>query len=185
MLKEILFALWFFLPAGLANAAPVFANKVPRTDWLARPLDFGKHFRNRRIFGDHKTIRGLLSGILMAQFVIFMQYLLYIHYGWARSVSMYVNYSHINIMYLGFLFAVGALGFDALKSFFKRQIGVKPGSMWFPFDQIDYIVGGLLLSSIVVDLPHSSYYWIGLIWFLLHPVSTFIGWLVGLKDSPI
>ncbi len=91
----------------------------------------------------------------------------------------------VNILLLGFLFAVGALGFDAIKSFFKRQIGVKPGGVWFPFDQIDYIVGGLLLSALVVDIPHSSYYWIGLIWFLIQPVSTFVGWLVGLKDSPI
>ena len=54
--KDILFALWFFAPAGLANAAPVFANKIPRSDWLAVPLDFGKSLRGRRIFGDRKSV---------------------------------------------------------------------------------------------------------------------------------
>ncbi len=185
MLKEILFALWFFSPAGYANAAPVFANKIPHSDWLAKPLDFGKKFRGRRIFGDHKTFRGLLAGIVVAEVTVTLQYVLYINSGWFRSISLYIDYRHTNILLLGFLFAVGALGFDALKSFFKRQIGVNPGSAWFPFDQIDYIVGGLLLSSIVVHIPHSTYYWVGLIWFLLHPVSTFVAWLVGLKDSPI
>ncbi len=185
MFAEILFALWFFLPAGLANAAPVFANKIPNSDWLARPLDFGKHLRGRRIFGEHKTFRGLLAGIVVAEITIVLQWFAYQHNSWFRSISLHVDYSHINILLLGFLFAVGALGFDAIKSFFKRQIGVKPGGVWFPFDQIDYIVGGLLLSALVVDIPHSSYYWIGLIWFLIHPVSTFVGWLVGLKDSPI
>ena len=185
MIKEILFALWFFLPAGLANAAPVFANKIPKSDWLARPLDFGKHFQGRRIFGDHKTFRGLLAGIVMAEAIISLQYTLYCTFAWARTVSLYVDYRHTNVLLLGLLFAVGALGFDALKSFFKRQLGVKPGSTWFPFDQIDYILGGLLLSYLVVDIPHSSYYWVGLIWFLLHPISTFVAWLVGLKDSPI
>jgi CDP-2,3-bis-(O-geranylgeranyl)-sn-glycerol synthase len=185
MLHDILFALWFFLPAGLANAAPVFANKIPKSDWLAKPMDFGKHFRGKRIFGEHKTWRGLLAGIVAAETVILLEYFLYRNTGWGRSISLYVDYEHTNVLLLGFLFAVGALGFDALKSFFKRQVGVKPGGTWFPFDQIDYIVGGLLLSALVVDLPHSSYYWIGLVWFLIHPVSTFVGWLLGLKDSPI
>jgi hypothetical protein len=57
-MKDILFALWFFLPAGLANAAPVFANKIPGSEWLAVPIDGGKHFRGKRITGNHKTIRG-------------------------------------------------------------------------------------------------------------------------------
>ena len=183
--KDILFALWFFAPAGLANAAPVFANKIPRSDWLAVPLDFGKSLRGRRIFGAHKTLRGLLSGVVVAELAILLQRTLYIHSNLFRDISLYVNYQNINIWLLGFLFGFGALGFDAIKSFFKRQIGVKPGSTWFPFDQIDYIIGGLLLSSIVVDLPHSSYYWIGFIWFLIHPLATFIAWLLGLKDSPI
>ena len=54
-MKDILFALWFFLPAGLANAAPVFANKIPGSEWLAVPIDGGKHFRGKRITGNHKN----------------------------------------------------------------------------------------------------------------------------------
>jgi CDP-2,3-bis-(O-geranylgeranyl)-sn-glycerol synthase len=185
MLKDILFALWFFLPAGLANAAPVFANKIPKSERLALPLDFGKHLRGKRIFGEHKTLRGLLAGIVVAEVTIVLQRIAYEHNGFFKTISLHINYSSINIFYLGLLFAVGALGFDALKSFFKRQLGVKPGGTWFPFDQIDYIIGGLLLASIVVDLPHNNYYWIGLIWFLIHPVSTFFAWLMGLKDSPL
>ena len=185
MLKEILFALFFFLPAGLANAAPVFANKIPNSDWLAKPLDFGKKLRGRRVFGEHKTFRGLIAGIVMAEIVIIIQFFLYKNSAWVRDISLHVDYEHTNVLLLGLLFAVGALGFDAIKSFFKRQIGVKPGGTWFPFDQIDYIIGGLLLSSLVVDLPHSSYLWIGLIWFLIHPASTFVAWLLGLKESPL
>ena len=185
MIKEIVFALWFFLPAGLANAAPVFANKIPKSDWLAVPLDFGKHLRGRRIFGEHKTLRGLLSGIVMAELVVVLQRFLYVHNGWFRSISLQVNYQTINVLLLGFLFGLGALGFDAIKSFFKRQFGVNPGGTWFPFDQIDYIIGGLLFSSMVVRLPSTSYLWITLIWFFIHPVSTAIAWLLGLKDSPL
>lgn len=185
MMQSFLFALWFFLPAGLANAAPVFASKIPNSDKLALPLDLGKHFRGKRIFGDHKTLRGLLAGIVAAEVTITLQRFAYAHTTFIKDLSPHVNYAQINTLLLGLLFALGALGFDSIKSFFKRQIGVKPGSTWFPFDQIDYIVGGLLLSALVVNLPHSNYYWIGVIWFLLHPISTVVAWTVGLKDSPI
>ena len=183
--KDILFALWFFTPAGLANAAPVFAQKIPHTEFLAKPIDLGKHFRGKRLFGDHKTFRGFLAGIIMAEIVVTIQRLLYLNNSWFRDVSAQVNYGKINVWALGFLFAIGALGFDAIKSFFKRQFGVQSGGTWFPFDQIDFIVGGLLLSSLAVDLRHIDYYWIGIIWFLLHPIATFIGWMLGLKERPI
>lgn len=183
--QEILFALWFFLPAGLANAAPVFANKIPYINKHNQPLDFGKSFRGKRIFGDHKTFRGLIAGIVMAVIVLVLQKYLYTESSWIQTISQPVDYRHIHTLGLGMLFAIGALGFDAIKSFFKRQIGVQPGSTWFPFDQIDYIIGGLLLSSLVVTLPLSAYFWIVFAWFLLHLIGTFAGWLIGLRESPI
>ncbi len=185
MIKDILFALWFFMPAGFANAAPVFASKIRGSERLAVPLDFGKQFRGKRIFGEHKTLRGLLSGLVVAIITVWVQKLFYQHSAFIVDVSRHVNYSLVNAWALGALFAMGALGFDAIESFFKRQIGIKPGGIWFPFDQIDYIVGGLLLSSLVINLPHTSYYWVGFVWFLLHPISTFVAWLLGLKDSPL
>ena len=56
------FALWFFLPAGLANGAPVIANKVPLINKWITPLDFGKTWGGKRIFGSNKTWRGLVVG---------------------------------------------------------------------------------------------------------------------------
>ena len=185
MLRDILFALWFFTPAGLANATPVFAKHMPLLNKLGMPIDAGKHFRGKRIFGDHKTVRGFVSGAAVSTLVAAVQYGLYQHSDWLQHISL-VDYTSLPMsLALGFLLGFGALLGDAIKSFFKRQFSVPSGKAWFPFDQIDYIVGGLLLSSIVVDLPHSAYWWMGFIWFLIHPIATFIGWLTGLKDSPI
>lgn len=185
MLGDILFALWFFTPAGLANAAPVFAVRMPVLNKLGMPIDAGKHFRGKRIFGDHKTVRGFIAGVVVSIIAAILQYLLYQQSTWIQNMSL-VEYQSIGMSFeLGFLLGFGALLGDAIKSFFKRQWSVPSGKAWFPFDQIDYIVGGLLLSSIVVDLPHSAYWWMGLIWFLIHPAATFVAWLVGLKDSPI
>ena len=185
MIKDILFALWFFLPAGLANASPVIANKIPLLSHLGMPIDQGKHFRGKRIFGNHKTLRGLLVGVLTGVATCLLQGFVYRHIFWVRDMSLISYESYATCFAIGLALGFGALAGDAIKSFFKRQFSVPSGKAWFPFDQIDYIVGGLILSSIIVDLPHSAYWWIGLVWFLLHPVATFVGWLLGLKDSPI
>ena len=185
MLNVILFAVWVFLPAGLANASPVFANKVPLLQKLGMPIDCGKHFRGKRIFGDHKTVRGFAVGVLTGTLTGLLQYFVYRHTTWVQNFSL-VDYKSVGMaMLLGALLGFGALFGDAIKSFFKRQFGVASGKAWFPFDQVDYIIGGLAFASLIIDLPHSSYLWIGLVWFLIHPAATFVGWLMGLKDSPI
>ena len=66
ILSYVFYAIWIFLPAGAANAAPVWANKIRwLKDWQA-PLDFGKTFRGKRLFGQNKTWRGLFFGCLAA-----------------------------------------------------------------------------------------------------------------------
>lgn len=184
-MNDILFALWFFLPAGLANAAPVFASRIPLVQHLDIPLDAHKYFRGKRIFGSHKTLRGLLAGVLVGVVACTAQCFAYQHISWLRSMSFISYDNYATCFALGLALGFGALAGDAIKSFFKRQFAVPSGKPWFPFDQIDYIIGGLVLSSIVVDLPHSTYWWVGLTWFLIHPIANVIGWVVGLRENPI
>lgn len=186
MFSDILFALWFFLPAGIANASPVFANRIPGLQKLGIPIDFGKKIRGKRIFGDHKTVRGFVVGTSTGLVVGLVQYAALSQIAWLQNMSLIEYNSALWSAMLGMFLGFGALAGDAIKSFFKRQFSVPSGRSWFPFDQIDYIVGGLVLSSVLIDLPQrSAYIWIGLVWFLIHPVATFVGWLLGLKESPI
>jgi CDP-2,3-bis-(O-geranylgeranyl)-sn-glycerol synthase len=83
------------------------------------------------------------------------------------------------------LFAIGALGGDALKSFFKRQFGIAPGGTWFPFDQIDYIIGGSLAVLPFIHLTIGQYIILLVVWTVAVLITTYIGWLLKLKDSPI
>ena len=53
MTGEVLQTLWFFVPAYLANMAPVVAQG--HFDWLDRPLDGGRTWRGTRIFGAHRA----------------------------------------------------------------------------------------------------------------------------------
>jgi CDP-2,3-bis-(O-geranylgeranyl)-sn-glycerol synthase len=150
--KDILFALWFFLPAGVANATPIFMAKLPvLRDWNA-PIDLGKSYRGKRILGDHKTWRGLITGILAATLTLWLQQLAVRHYGWAKTLTSDVDYATLPTLVLGPLFGFGALAGDAIESFFKRQRGTPPGQGWFPFDQTDYIIGGAIATAPFVQL---------------------------------
>ena len=183
-ISDVLLALWFFLPAGLANVAPVFAAKLPFLRTFSFPLDFYATFRGKRILGDHKTIRGLLSGILLGILTVYLQIYLYEQVSLVRSFVT-INYTSINPIVFGFLSAVGALGGDALKSFFKRQLGKPPGKSWFPFDQIDYVIGGIIVTSLYIRLTLPQYLILFVLWSFIHPVATFIGYLLKLRDRPM
>lgn len=185
MMSELLFALWFFLPAGLANAAPVLAARLPGLNDWNTPLDLGKTFRGRRIFGANKTWRGLLAGLLVASLAVAVQHWLAVNASFPNFFSGNVNYFLSNILWLGPLLGLGAIGGDALESFAKRQVGVKPGQSWFPFDQIDYILGGLLLSLVIVRLGLQDYALILITWFVLHLATVYFAHKLGLRADPI
>jgi CDP-2,3-bis-(O-geranylgeranyl)-sn-glycerol synthase len=185
MLKEILFALWFFLPAAMANVTPILVAPIPGLHKLNAPMDSGRSFRGKRILGSHKTWRGLVSGVILSTVTLWLQQWAVAHYGWAQTLTSSVDYAHLPTILLGVLFAVGALGGDALESFFKRQRGTPPGQGWFPWDQLDYIIGASLASLPFVALSPVQYGILIALWFVVHLVASYVGWLLHLKERPI
>jgi hypothetical protein len=185
MLKDIFFALWFFLPAAIANVVPIFVAHIPALKRFDAPIDCGATFRGKRLLGSHKTWRGLITGLLMATLTLWLQQLAVEHIAWVQSVTAQVDYTTLPTLILGPLFALGALGGDAIESFFKRQRGVAPGHGWFPFDQIDYIIGGAIATMPFVQLTILQYLWLIVLWLVVHVVSTYLGFLLGLKERPL
>ena len=174
MIARLFEALIFFLPAGIANMTPIFANKVPVLNRWETPVDFHKSFRGKRIFGDHKTWRGIVTGTVCGTLL-----------GWPLLALLGPSDDIYFILLAPLAMSFGALAGDAIKSFFKRQVGVASGKSWFPFDQTDYIIGGLLL---VLPFHAVSLSLAGIIfveYFALHLISTYIGFKLGLKDSAI
>jgi len=184
MWNSILLALWFFLPAGLANATPVFAKRIPFLKKLEYPIDFYKTYKGIRIFGDHKTMRGLITGIIIAILTAGIQQAIYNNSPELRN-ALGFDFSSINFFVYGFLAGFGALIGDAIKSFFKRRVNIKPGATWFPFDQIDYIIGGIVFLIPLIRLSFLDYLITFIVWFAMHLISTYIGFLLKLKDKPI
>jgi CDP-2,3-bis-(O-geranylgeranyl)-sn-glycerol synthase len=185
MVQDILFAFWFMLPAAVANGAPIFSARIPWLDhWNAR-LDFGKKFHGKPLLGSHKTWRGIISGMISATLVLWVQQILARHFSWTDAFTGGIDYASLPTLVLGPLFGLGALGGDAVKSFFKRRHGTRAGGSWFPFDQIDYIIGAVVVSLFFFTLSFRQYALIFIMWFGLHLLSTYVGWRLGLKDQPI
>jgi CDP-2,3-bis-(O-geranylgeranyl)-sn-glycerol synthase len=185
MLHDIGLAIWFFLPAGIANVAPVLAAAVPGLDKWNAPIDGGRQFRGRPLLGPHKTWRGLAAGILLATLAFLLQQMLVSDFDWAQWLAEGVPYASLPAWLLGPLFALGALGGDAVESFFKRRRGLESGAAWLGFDQLDYIIGAIILTLPVVRLEIIQYLWAVVVWLAIHLASSYIGWLMGLKKQPI
>lgn len=185
VLHYIFLAIWFFLPAGIANMMPIFSAKIPALAKFDAPMDFGLTFRGKRVFGDHKTWRGLITGIVFATLTLWLQQIAVQQSGALQDWTREIDYAHLNTFVMGPVFALGALLGDAIESFFKRQVGIKPGDGWFPFDQTDYIIGGAVATWAFVPLSFVQYIWLIVIWFGLHVAFTYIGYLLGVREKPI
>lgn len=177
----ILQALYFFLPAYLANIAPVIVAKI-FGHTFETPIDFHRSWRGHRIFGDHKTWRGLIAGVLVGGLVGYLQSVWYYSFiGYSLSITDYVN---PNGILLGCLLGFGALAGDAIKSFFKRRRNLPPGATWPPFDQLDFVIGGLLATAFIVRIPILIIILIVVITPALHLLTNKIGYKLGLKSHP-
>jgi len=183
-MNDLFFAFWFFLPAGIANVTPIFAAHLPILNQWNYPLDFFQKLNGKRIFGDHKTIRGFVSGVFLGSLTSLILFLLAYQVPTIRD-HLPSWYFHTNPILLGFLLSSGALLGDMIKSFFKRRLNIPPGATWIPFDQIDYILGGLLLSSFVHVLSLIQYVLILILWVGIHVLSTITGYLLRLKEKPL
>lgn len=184
MFESIFFSLWFFAPAGFANLAAFASGKIRVLKKYNYPADCYKKFRGKRILGSHKTVRGFIAATLVGMLFCYLEVLFYNAFSSIREVVP-LNYSLVNPFLLGALLGFGALAGDAVKSFFKRQRGIQPGRSWFPFDQTDYIIGGIIFSLLYIQLSVWNYVILFIVWFLMHPLTTFIGYLFRLRHKPI
>lgn len=173
-MNEWVAAFLFFLPAGIANATPVLANKVPLLNRWGAPVDFGINWRGKRLLGANKRWRGIVTGTVLAGLTAL---LLAPIDGHQESLA--------TTAFLGCVMGFGALLGDAIESGFKRRRNIPAGSSWFPFDQIDYIIGGLLLVWPFAHLSLRTMVIIFVTFFGLHLIVAYLAYLLKLKDKPI
>lgn len=150
-MQIILESISFILPAYIANMMPVVFRWVP---FAGQPI-------SKKLFGEHKTYRGFIFGILGAIATMYFQ-------------------KRADAIFIGALFGIGALGGDLVKSYFKRRIGIPEGSPWIPFDQLDFALGALIAISPWLT-PSPLHFIILLITPILHFTTNVLGYFLGLK----
>ncbi|MEK7158143.1 MAG: CDP-archaeol synthase [Patescibacteria group bacterium] len=172
--------LYLGLPGVFANMAPVLARG--HLEALNIPIDFGQTFRGRPIFGSHKTVRGYVVGVPVAVAVTGFQALLY-NIPAFRAVSL-MDYAEEAFWWVGITLGLGVLIGDSVKSFVKRQLEVKPGAKFFPWDQLDSVAGYLLFLPLVW-IPSPAIVIVSIfIALFIHLGTRRIGYWIGLNRSP-
>lgn len=109
----------------VANGAPILVRLLPGLRRWSRPVDAGREMADgERLFGDHKTWRGVLGAILLTGIAAWM----------------------LNLpLWLGFLFAALSMLGDLLGSFGKRRLHLAPGSAAPGLDQLPEALLPLLI----------------------------------------
>ncbi len=175
MITTILEALYYFLPAYFSNMAPVILGKI---NLFPQPVDLNKTWYGKPIFGANKTWGGLLYGTLLGTAIFLIQQKLY-------SYTLFQNLSIIDYvrqpLLLGLLLASGAILGDLAKSFVKRRLNKEPSAPWFPFDQLDFVIGAFIFSSVVYLPPWKIIVIIAVVSPFLHYATNYLGHRWGLK----
>ncbi len=167
------------IPGMMANMTPPL---VKRVKFLEYPVDMGKKYRGKPIFGKNKTYRGFFFGIISACVGVYVQKILYLDHAWFRELSL-IPYGEINFLLAGFLIGFGVLFGDVIESFFKRQKGIKPGEKWFPWDQIDALIGGLVFLSFAYIPPWQAILIVLVLVPVLHVGINHLGFYLGLQKN--
>jgi len=179
VLNTIITTLYYVLPGLIANMVPIFVRN--RFKFLAIPVDFNKKLFGKKIFGTHKTYRGFIFGILAAILVSLIQMILY-----DRRLFLslsYIDYGTTSFIYIGAVLGFGALFGDLIRSFFKRRANLKEGAKWFPWDQIDYVLGIAVFSFFIKPMSWQMIIILLLTGPILSILATRTGYLLKIRKE--
>lgn len=160
-LLELVYAM---LPAYVANMASPFAKFWP--GWN-RPI-------SRRWLGDHKTVAGFLLGVAAGILASYLQSRI----SWSPR-----GLEPAHSLTLGCAQGFGAMFGDAVKSFFKRRLGIAPGLPWIPFDELDFIVGAIVFGWPWLRLQPIEVALILGFTFVAHIATNHVAFRFGIRDT--
>jgi hypothetical protein len=137
-------ARWVFLPLLGATVAHAPVLRFDLLTGLKRPIDGGRTFRGRRLFGENKTWRGaacMSAGVFGAAVAL--------HRSPRYRARLPAELRDLHPAVFGAALAAGTVGGELPNSFLKRQLDIAPGSQRRSplgvavsvFDQGDFVPG--------------------------------------------
>jgi hypothetical protein len=188
--REILGTLYLLLPLlGGALAHGV----CMRFEWLAflkRPIDGGRSWRGRRLFGHSKTWRGPLLVAAGSAGVWWLQQRV-LHGVPAFAALEAVDYATLPgpgfAALAGFVAELGELP----NSFVKRRLGIGPGEtargplavLFYLWDQLDVVIGYAAVVACVVPPTPVGITTTLVLGTAIHPLLTLLGYALGMRPT--
>ena len=171
-------ALWAMLPAYIPNNAAVLFGG-------GRPIDGGRTMGGRRLLGDGKTWRGTAAGWLAGVGVALLLRELRAPAGDALGVAL----PGIPLA-AAVALPLGAMLGDIGASFLKRRTGRERGAPFPGVDQLDFVVGALLLGAVAAPSWFLDTFTLPVLAVVLvatpvlHVLTNAVAYLLGLKSEP-
>jgi CDP-2,3-bis-(O-geranylgeranyl)-sn-glycerol synthase len=154
-------AIFILLPIYCTNGAPIIFGG-------GRPIDLGRTLADgQRILGDHKTVWGFTSGLIVGVVVGVFESLL----------------ASQNLLVIAILASLGALLGDLAGAFAKRRLRIKPGGPLPVLDQLDFVIGAMLMVSIISNVSLGTYLIVFLVTPPIHLLTNVGAFALGLKST--
>ncbi len=146
-----------------ANGSPVLAKRLLGERWKY-PLDFGlEFFDGNRLLGASKTVRGLVSAVLVC-----------------ATAAPLLGFPWIT----GALFGLASMTGDAFSSFIKRRINIPPSGMAFGLDQIPEALLPILLVRQQLALDWWSVVVLVVLFIVGELLLSRVMYHLGVRDRP-
>ncbi|ELZ94943.1 hypothetical protein C440_07702 [Haloferax mucosum ATCC BAA-1512] len=171
-------AFWTMLPAYVPNNAAVLAGG-------GRPIDGGRTWGGRRVLGDGKTWRGTAAGTLVGTLLALG--LNAVEPTLSGAVGTDLPTFPVAA---GFGLAFGAMLGDIGASFLKRRTGRERGAAFPGLDQLDFVVGALVLAYVAAPEWFAATFTLPVLAVvivmtpILHVVTNVAAYTLGFKNEP-
>ncbi|MBN1323274.1 MAG: CDP-2,3-bis-(O-geranylgeranyl)-sn-glycerol synthase [Methanotrichaceae archaeon] len=177
-MNVLITAIWLMLPAYLPNNFAALLGG-------GAPVDLGKNFLDgRRIFGNGKTMRGMVFGTSCGLIAGLVQNYMAPALGLPGFGD---GWSALPVL-LGL--SLGSMLGDLTASFLKRRLGMKRGDSLFMVDQLDFVLGSWALTLLFSPTWYLQHFTSPIILIVLlvtpvlHRLTNIIGYKMGAKKEP-
>jgi len=158
--NDLLIAVYIAIPTYVTNSTPVLLGG-------GVPIDRGTNFIDgRRIFGSNKTIKGFVSGLVL---------------GTLAAAGEALFFTNRSLLSVGIVASLGALLGDLIGAFVKRRLDIAPGNPLPILDQLDFILGAVLLTSPFLPVTVGAFLILMIATVPIHLAANAVAYLLGLK----